>query len=34
MGLIEPGLRLPLVPLSEASKEPVRKAMKAAGIEF
>jgi 4-hydroxy-tetrahydrodipicolinate synthase len=34
MGLIEEGIRLPLVPLSESSKEPVREAMKAAGIEF
>jgi len=32
MGLIEPGLRLPLVPLSERSFEPVREALAEAGI--
>jgi 4-hydroxy-tetrahydrodipicolinate synthase len=34
MGLIGEGIRLPLVPLSEASKEPVRQAMRAAGIDI
>ncbi len=33
MGLIEEGIRLPLVPLSESCHEPVREAMRAAGID-
>ena len=33
MGLIEEGIRLPLVPLSEPCHEPVREAMRAAGID-
>ncbi len=33
MGLIEEGIRLPLVPLSESCHEPVREAMHAAGID-
>jgi len=32
MGLIEPGLRLPMVPLSERSHEAVREAMAEAGV--
>jgi 4-hydroxy-tetrahydrodipicolinate synthase len=32
MGLMQPGIRLPLVELSEPSKEPVREALRAAGI--
>jgi 4-hydroxy-tetrahydrodipicolinate synthase len=32
MGLIEPGLRLPMVPLTEGSHEAVREAMNEAGI--
>jgi 4-hydroxy-tetrahydrodipicolinate synthase len=32
MGLIEPGLRLPMVPLSERSHEAVREALAEAGI--
>ena len=34
MGLIGEGIRLPLIPLSEASKEPVRQAMRVAGIDI
>ncbi len=33
MGLIEEGIRLPLVPLSESCHGPVREAMRAAGID-
>ncbi|RMG50160.1 MAG: 4-hydroxy-tetrahydrodipicolinate synthase [Gammaproteobacteria bacterium] len=33
MGLIEEGIRLPLVPLSESAQAPVREAMRAAGID-
>jgi 4-hydroxy-tetrahydrodipicolinate synthase len=32
MGLIEPGLRLPMVPLTEGSRDAVREAMNEAGI--
>jgi 4-hydroxy-tetrahydrodipicolinate synthase len=32
MGLMQPGIRLPLVELSEPSKEPVRNALRSAGI--
>jgi len=32
MGLIEPGIRLPLTPLAEAHRPPLRKAMQSAGI--
>ena len=32
MGLIEPGLRLPMVPLTERSHEAVREALAEAGI--
>ncbi len=34
MGLIGEGIRLPLIPLTEASKEPVRQAMRTAGIDI
>jgi 4-hydroxy-tetrahydrodipicolinate synthase len=32
MGMIEPGLRLPMVPLTERSHEPVREALAEAGV--
>jgi 4-hydroxy-tetrahydrodipicolinate synthase len=34
MGLMESGIRLPLVELSEPSREPVRHALRAAGISI
>ena len=34
MKLIEPGIRLPLTPLSENYREPVRAAMRQAGINL
>ena len=33
MGMIPPGIRLPLVPLSEGCKEGVRKALREAGVQ-
>jgi 4-hydroxy-tetrahydrodipicolinate synthase len=34
MGLIQSGIRLPLTPLSESCREPLREAMRAAKIDF
>lgn len=34
MGLIEPGIRLPLTPLAEVYRSPLREAMQSAGIEL